>query len=164
MELIDLEESDGKDYRKTFDCGEPTLNDYLKRYARQQSRNDISQTHLLFDFEHKRIISYYSTCNYSIQREVLSTHSRFPTPVIPATLIGRLAVDSDYKGQGYGAYTLVEALKQIKTISAITGINIVIVDALNESAKEFYKNFGFIEFDDDKMRLFITIASISELC
>ena len=61
--------------------------------------------------------------------------------------------------KGYGASTLVEALKQIKTISRVTGIKIVIVDALNISAASFYKNFGFIEFDDDPMRLFIIGSS-----
>ncbi len=53
-----------------------------------------------------------------------------------------------------------EALKQIQAISKITGIKVVLVDALNESAVSFYKDYGFNELDDDKMKLFISIADI----
>jgi len=75
-------------------------------------------------------------------------------------LIGRLAVDKNFKGRGHGALTLAEALKRIKAISNDFGIKIVIVEALNDSAVRFYKNFGFAEFDDHPMRLFIAISQI----
>jgi hypothetical protein len=55
---------------------------------------------------------------------------------------------------------LAEALKQIQVISKITGIKVVLVDALNESAASFYKTYGFNELDDDNMKLFISIADI----
>lgn len=158
-----MEKSDQIKYRKNFDCEEKSLNDYIQNYARSNSRDDISQTHVLLDDENKKIISYYSTCNYSVAKESLATKFGVPVKQVPATLIGRLAVDKIYKGKGYGASTLVEALKQIKTISRVTGIKIVIVDALNISATSFYKSFGFIEFDDDPMRLFITVATIDSL-
>jgi predicted GNAT family N-acyltransferase len=76
-------------------------------------------------------------------------------------LIGRLAVDKNYKSKDYGGVTLAEALKQIRAISKITGIKIVLVDALNESAVSFYKAYGFNELDDDKMKLFISVADIA---
>lgn len=72
-------------------------------------------------------------------------------------------MDKNYKGKGYGAITLAESLKQILTISRITGIKIVLVDALNESAVSFYKAHGFNELDDDKMKLFITVADIDSI-
>jgi GNAT superfamily N-acetyltransferase len=113
---------------------------------------------VLFDHDNKRIISYYSTCNYSIQKSSLKSKFGFPTPQIPATLIGRLAVDKNYKGKGYGGVTLAEALKQIRTVSKITGIKVVLVDALNDSAVSFYKAYGFNELDDDKMKLFMKVS------
>lgn len=153
-ELLSLESTDKATYRKNFDCEEPSLNDYIQKYAKQNSRDDVSQTHVLFDHENKRIISYYSTCNYAIQKSSLKSRFGFPTPQIPATLIGRLAVDNNYKSKGYGGVTLAEALKQIRAISKITGIKIVLVDALNESA------VNFDELADDKMKLFMTVADI----
>ncbi|HAZ12966.1 MAG TPA: hypothetical protein DCY86_09290 [Bdellovibrionales bacterium] len=162
-DLLDLEKSDQATYRKDFDCQEPSLNDYLHKHARKQSEGDISQTHVLFDHDKKKIISYYSTCNYSVQKESVASKFGIPVKQVPATLIGRLAVDKTYKGQGYGAITLVQALKQIRTMSKISAIKIVVVDALNASAVSFYKNFGFIEFDDDPMRLFINTVMIDDL-
>ena len=146
-----------------FDCGEQSLNNYIQNYARSNSKEDISQTHVLFDDKERKIVSYFSTCNYSVQKESLASKFGVPVKQIPATLIGRLAVDSSYKGNGYGAITLVEALGQIRTISKVTGIKIVVVDALNASAVSFYKQFGFIEFDDDPMRLFISMSIIDTL-
>jgi len=139
------------------------LNDYIQKYARKNSENDISQTHVLFDDENKKVISYYSTCNYSVQKESVASKFGAPVKQIPATLIGRLAVSKDFKKKGYGALTLVEALKQIKIISKVTAIKIVIVDALNESAVSFYKSFGFVEFDDDPNRLFLHTSAIDNL-
>ncbi len=55
---------------------------------------------------------------------------------------------------------MAEALKQIRAISKITGIKVVLVDALNESAVDFYKAYGFEELDDEKMRLFISVSEI----
>lgn len=66
----------------------------------------------------------------------------------------------NYKGKGYGGITLAEALKQIRAISKIIGIRVVLVDAINESAVSFYKAYGFNELDDDKMKLFISVADI----
>lgn len=131
--------------------------------ARKNSQDGISQTHLLFDHTNNKIVSYYSTCNYSIQKKSLIPFFKFPVKQIPASLIGRLAVDKNYKKMGYGEITLVEALKQIRGISRITGIKIVLVDALNDSAASFYKNFGFIALSDEPMRLFIKVSDIDNL-
>lgn len=162
-ELLNLEGSEKISYRRNFDCEEQSLNDYLQRYARKQSESDISQTHILLDRENQKIISYYSTCNYAVQKESVASNFRFPVKQVSATLIARLAVNKPYQGQGYGSHTLVEALKQIRSISKITGIKIIIVDALNESAISFYKNFGFIQFEDNRMRLFILVSTIKKL-
>lgn len=87
----------------------------------------------------------------------------FPVKEIPGMLIGRLAVDVTFKKKGYGELTLIEALKKIRSISKDFGIRIVIVDALNSSAVSFYKEYGFIEFDDNPMKLFLSIDLIDAL-
>jgi ribosomal protein S18 acetylase RimI-like enzyme len=55
---------------------------------------------------------------------------------------------------------LADALKQIRAISKVTGIKVVLVDALNESAINFYKAYGFDELDDDKMKLFMKVSGV----
>ena len=102
-------------------------------------------------------------CNSEVIRESLPTDFEKSLNKIPAVLIGRLAVDSRYKGRGYGEHALVNALRMIQNISLISAIKVVVVDALNMSAKNFYMNYGFKEFDDDKMRLFISMKEINTL-
>lgn len=58
---------------------------------------------------------------------------------------------------------MTEALKKIRSIRQDLGIKLVVVDALNASAASFYKGYGFIEFDDNPMRLFLAIDSIDAL-
>jgi len=159
-ELLDLEESDKISYRKNFDCEEPSLNDYLQKYARKHGQNDVSQTHVLFDYQLKRIVSYYSMSSQSVKKESLAKMNNFPVKEIPSVLIGRLAVDKNAKGQGNGGKTLVEALKKIKALSREIGIQMIIVDALHESAKNFYKAYDFLEFDDQPMRLYKKVSDI----
>lgn len=139
------------------------MDEYIQKFARKNSQEGVSQTHVLFDDTNKKIISYYSTCNYSITKKSLLPFFKFPVKQIPASLIGRLAVDKAFQKKGYGELTLIEALKQIRGISKVTGIKIVIVDALNSSAVSFYKNFGFIELLDEPTRLFIKTSDIEDL-
>jgi predicted GNAT family N-acyltransferase len=115
---------------------------------------------VLFDSQNKKITSYYSVAAQSVKKESLASKFGFPVKEIPGMLIGRLAVDKNEKGKGYGALTLAESLKKIKIVSKDFGIKIVTVDALNDSAKKFYQNYGFIEFDDNPMKLFINVDTI----
>ncbi len=69
---------------------------------------------------------------------------------IPSILIGRLAVNEDYKGQVFGVLTLADALKRVANISKDTGISIVVVDALNSIKQlNFMKSMDFKYFDDN---------------
>jgi len=65
-----------------------------------------------------------------------------PNP-IPVILIGRLAVDKRFKGQGLGASLLQHALLKGIEASRIVGARAFIVDALDDDAERFYSKFGF---------------------
>lgn len=96
----------------------------------------------------------------SVKKESLAKMFNFPVKEIPCVLIGRLAVDKTAKGQGNGGTTLVEAQKKIKALSREVGIQMIIVDALHETAKNFYKAYDFLEFDDQPMRLYKKVSDI----
>ena len=117
----------------------------------------------MFDTDQKKIIGYYTVSAQSVKKESVLSLLSFPVKEIPGMLIGRLAVDSNFKGKGYGSIILIEALKKIRFVSKNFGVKIVIVDALNQNAVNFYKSYGFIEFDDNKMRLFLTMQTIDNL-
>lgn len=81
--------------------------------------------------------------------------------LIPATLLGRLAVDQRYQGRGYGRFLLADALYRAAR-SEIASFA-VIVDAKDESAKHFYERESFLPFPDQPMKLFRPMADIVKL-
>jgi ribosomal protein S18 acetylase RimI-like enzyme len=82
---------------------------------------------------------------------------------LPATLLGRLAVDSKHKGQRLGELLLLDALKRSYEVSlSSVGSMAIIVDPLDEEAVRFYKKYGFILLPDSG-KMFITMDTVSEL-
>lgn len=82
-------------------------------------------------------------------------------PHVPATLLGRLAVDRRYQGKGYGRFLLADAL--FKSLRSEIAFFAVIVDALDERARHFYELEGFLPFLDQPRRLFLPMADIENL-
>lgn len=65
-----------------------------------------------------------------------------PDP-IPIILLGRLAVDTRFKGQSLGVSLLQHAFLKSVEASRIVGAKALIVHAISDSAETFYKKFGF---------------------
>lgn len=85
--------------RAWFDCGEPSLNDYLHRFARQNAELFLGRTYVLAVPGQPRIEGCYTISSGSVAREGLP-EKRLPCYPIPVVLIGRLAVDRQAQGQG----------------------------------------------------------------
>jgi GNAT superfamily N-acetyltransferase len=82
-------------------------------------------------------------------------------PLVPATLLGRLAVDRRYRGKGYGRYLLADAL--YRAVRSEIASFAVIVDAKDEAARRFYERESFLPFPDQPMKLFRPMADIAKL-
>lgn len=82
---------------------------------------------------------------------------------IGASLLGRLARDLSYKGKGVGELLLVDALKRSLVMSRQIASAAVIVDAKDEKAHRFYRDFGFIPFPESQKRLFLAMATVQRL-
>jgi len=82
-------------------------------------------------------------------------------PLVPATLLGRLAVDRRQQGKGYGRFLLADALYRAAQ-SEIASFA-VIVDAKDDSARRFYERESFLPFPDEPMKLFRPMADIRRL-
>ena len=92
-------------HREDFDCGIDELNDYLKKYARQNARKGIAKTFVaIADIETRIVLGYYSVSMDKIEFESLPTEYRrkIPRYPLPAMLIGKLAVDISIQGRGLG--------------------------------------------------------------
>lgn len=127
-----------------FDCGKPSLNNWLQRFGLQSQAGDSARTYVLH--RNMRVIGYYSICPSSINRKIalariLRGLGRYDS--VPAILIARLALDENEHGQDLGAALLKFALKQaIEGADAIGG-RVILVHALDDDAQRFYEHFGF---------------------
>ncbi len=133
--------------REAFDCGIESLNEFLKRYALQNLKKNISVTMVAVAEENpKGILGYYSVSMAQVSFEELPSDLakgilHYP---VPALRIGRLAVDRSAQGTGLGGAWLQNALLKALDLSREVGTCIVLVDAIDENAKRFYERYGFV--------------------
>lgn len=89
--------------RKGFDCGVEALNRYLKQVAGQDQKRNLSKVYVFAEGE--SIVGYYSLSAHSVSRENLPKGIKLGGyQDIPFLLLGRLAVDKNYQGQGLGIH------------------------------------------------------------
>jgi len=150
--------------RASFACGEPSLDDFLKTKARKQHR--LFGTTFIGSpaAAPLQVASFYTLANHSLDVTALpeALKKKSPYPLAPATLLGRLAVSTDFQGQGLGEWTLMEALRRAHETTAGAASFAVVTDPLHDKARAFYLKYGF-EALPGGPRLFMTMATIAEL-
>lgn len=152
--------------RADFSCGEDALDRYIKQQASQDQKRRISAPFILVDKIKSQIAGYYTLSMTSIALNDIpeKTAKKLPKyPLIPAVLLGRLAIDERYKGKKLGEYLLLDAMKRSLDNSSEVAAYCLVVDAKDDKAKSFYKKYGFIEMVDNKYRLFIPMKTIEIL-
>lgn len=127
----------------TFDCNEPVLNDWLKRHALGNQSTGASRTFVATD-EAQIVCGYYALAAGAVDHTtaVSAIRRNMPDPV-PVMVLGRLAVDSGYHGQGLGADLLQNAILRTTRLAQEVGIRALIVHALHDQARSFYLHHGF---------------------
>ncbi len=153
--------------RAEFSCGNERLDRYLRDQATQDARRRVAAPFVLLRAAApKTVIGYYTLSAFGITLHDLPADviKKLPSyPVVPVTLLGRLAVDRHYRGQGAGEFLLVDALQRAYRQSSQIAAAAVVVDAIDEQASRFYRHFGFTPFPDKPGRLFIPMKTIVEL-
>jgi len=148
--------------RKDFDCGVEALNTYLQRFANQDLKRGLTRIYVLA--EERKIIGYYSISAHSVPRDDLPEAIRIgPYEDIPFLLLGRLAVDKAWQGQGYGDALIVHAFRTTRMAAEQIGILGMIVDAKDEKAAAFYEGFGFRRLSGTKSRLVLPVSAMDSL-
>lgn len=152
--------------RTTFSCGVAALDTYLRHQASQDVRNRVAVVRLLVDTTNGAVAGFYTLSATSLRLTSLpqALQKRPPRfPYLPAILVGRLAIDTRYQGQGIGGLVLYDALRRAHAISQDLGVMAVVVDAKDERACRFYERYGFLRFSDDDQRLFLPMRRIALL-
>jgi GNAT superfamily N-acetyltransferase len=147
--------------RDVFDCEENSLNEFLKKYARQNDEKGLGRTFVAVKPGDPAIIGYYTIASGAVSFDTVP--EKLPRYPIPVAHLGRLAVDKQAKGQGVGAFLLIDALRRIVQVADQMGVYAVEVYALNESAKQFYLKYGFTPLKDDPQHLYLSMKKIRKL-
>lgn len=147
-----------------FECGEPTLDDYLRQRASQDVRRRVAQVFVAVAPQATEVLGYYAVSAASFDREDLAPEAarRLPHYPVPAALIGRLAADRRTRGQRVGEFLLLDALHRVLRVSASLGVHAVVVDALHLDAARFYARYGFQPFPSQPLRLFLPLKTIEK--
>jgi len=164
VSTLNIEPLSRHPHRDSFDCGKVDLNDYLKKYARQNNDNNISRAFVAIG-DDPQVFGYYciSTANIEFEELPGEVSEGLPKYPVPAALIGKLACDQSTRGQGLGARLLIDALQRIVTTSEEMGIKVILVDAIDDEAMRFYQHYGFIPLPGHKMKLFLPIETAAQL-
>ena len=138
--------------RDSLTCGVESLDRYLKTQAGQDVRRKANAVFVLSGVsEPTHVLGYYTLCAMAISQGDVPEAARKHVPRYPlvsATLIGRLAVAKDRQGQRLGAVLLVDAVQRAFESASTVGSSMVIVDALDEPAADFYAAHGFVRLPD----------------
>lgn len=144
--------------RAAFSCSVPALDCYLREFATQDVRRRVSNCFVALNSSRK-IAGYYTFAATSLPLTELPPEQarRLPRyPSFPACLVGRLAVDERFRGQGLGSQLIVDAIA--RAVRAEPAIFALIVDAKDEVALGFYEHLGFQRFASRPMTLYLPIA------
>jgi GNAT superfamily N-acetyltransferase len=152
--------------RADFSCGKESLDNYIKTQSTQDIKRKLSACFVLPDFEGNSIKGYYTLSNCSIPLDHVPKAFRSKLPEsyknIPATLLGRLAINLKFQKQGIGKLLLIDALRRSYDISKVIGSFAVIVDPLDNDAEKFYANYGFIMLPGSG-KMFLAMKTIAQL-
>lgn len=143
-----------------FQCGEPDLDDWLRRRALANERSGASRTYVVCSG--KAVAGYYCLAAGSVVRGGMPRplQRNMPEPV-PVIVLGRLAVATDCKGKGIGAALLRDAVLRSIRVSRELGARALLVHAISESAREFYLGAGFFESPVNRMTLMLGLAKLA---
>jgi GNAT superfamily N-acetyltransferase len=147
--------------RSRFSCGVEALDRYLATQAGQDARRRVAAPYVLVEPPSASIVGFYTLSNSAVHAAELppALVRKLPRyPVLPATLLGRLAVASDRRGEGFGSVLLLDAFR--RCLRSETASLALVVLAKDEAAAAFYERHEFLRFADDAHRLFKPMSEI----
>jgi GNAT superfamily N-acetyltransferase len=146
------EEHDVDDFR----CGSEPLEAWIKTRARANQSSGASRTWVVLDGH--VVVAYYASSSAAIIREAAPKAMRRNQPeILPAVLLSRLAVHSDYQGRGLAAALLKHFMLKAFEVSARVGVRVVLVHAKEEGVRSFYEKYGFIRSPLDPLTLLLLL-------
>jgi GNAT superfamily N-acetyltransferase len=140
-----------------FNCGESSLDDWLRRRALTNHLNGASRTFVVVDPD-QCVFGFYALAAGAVAHQDATSAIRrnMPDPV-PVMVLARLAVDARVQGIKLGAALLQDAVTRVRSVAENAGVRALLVHALNERAKQFYEYYGFRASPVDSMTLMLPL-------
>jgi predicted GNAT family N-acyltransferase len=155
----------GEHDRDKFSCGVSELDTYIRERAGQNAKRHIAAVFVLLE-DGPVVLGYYTLSQQVISLEdvPMAIAKRLPRyPLLPATLIGRLAIDGVRQGEGLGQLLLMDALFRSWQAAQTAASYAVRVDATDERARDFYLRHDFLAFPRERLKLFFPMADLDRL-
>ena len=150
--------------RTAFACGITELDTYFRQQASQDAKRKVAAPFVMVDSK-GGILGYYTLSAYGVRCAELpfAVAKKLPKyPLIPATLLGRLAVSRAHQGQKLGRLLLMDALyRSWKNTTEIASVGVV-AEAIDDSAHKFYLHHEFIPLLEHPHKLFIAMATLTK--
>lgn len=154
----------GKHLTEGFECGEPSLDLWVEKHARQAETSGSARVFVTTD--DGRVVGFYALAAASVAPTDATERLLKGQPqqqAVPAILIGRLAVDLDHQGDQLGRSLLQDALLRCATAAGSIGARAVIVYAISDDAVRFYERFGFEASPTDPRHLILLMKDLRKL-
>ena len=148
--------------RENFRCGEPDLDEFLKRHARKNHERGVSKTFVAVEPDTATVLGFYSLSPVSL------AFSEAPEAVrrglgrydVSGFRLGRLAVSRDMQGLGLGGQLLLAAGRRCLRVAREVGGTMLLIDAKNDRAAGWYETYGALRLDDRPLTLVLPLATI----
>jgi GNAT superfamily N-acetyltransferase len=145
----------------SFSCGKPALDHWLRTRALANQEKGFTVVMVVHDAG--RVVGYYGLAPTAVVPTVLPRSiktGQLPNPV-PCLLLGQLASDHEWAGQGIGTGLLRHALIRCVQGARLIGGRALMVNAIDPEAASFWQRRGFLPSKDDPLILFRSIADIA---
>jgi ribosomal protein S18 acetylase RimI-like enzyme len=148
--------------RERFACGVPPLDDFLRRFARQNDEKGLSRTYVATRTGELEVLGYVTLRVGEVACTDLPPDARkgLPRYPVPVLHLARLAVDRRARGIGLGEALLMHALKKALDAAEDVGLWGVEVIAEDEAARGFYMRYGFEPLVDDQRHLYLPVRTL----
>lgn len=142
-----------------FASGKAPLDEWLKQNARNATGQG-TRTYVLADADDNAVVGYFAIAPHLVERDLVPRQIGRGAPrQIPAILLAKLALDQRAQGTRLGRVLLVRALEKIIDAARHAGGKLVVVDAIDDAAAEFYEHHDFARLPGDPCRLLMKMST-----
>ena len=155
--------------RAGFSCGVERLDNYLKRTARKQQKDDMTRVYVVVEDGGTAIPGYHAINLGMMDVDELAKRPRGAPDhgELPILFLGQVAVSEDAQGHGLGSILMHHVFGKAYAIAKQAGCFAIVLDVISDGDEvaykrrlEWYAEFGFQSFASKSSRMFMTMKQV----